>query len=132
MGNSCFNPEFSVIFCTTILVFVTGALAVPCKTSNGYICVFPFIYQGKTYNKCTFEQLLPEGEGYQQPWCAYVTNANNSVMEKWDYCKEHCSLTTIPWWIVYLAIVIFFSVALVALLADHPEYITGFRKMLRC
>ncbi|XP_078374929.1 epididymal sperm-binding protein 1-like [Oculina patagonica] len=52
-------------------------------------CVFPFNYDGKTYNKCTYAD-----SGNNYPWCAY-----DRVYSwlRWDYCecsaqeKRYCS-----------------------------------------
>ena len=51
------------------------------STKGGYQCVFPFIYDGKEYTKCTTE-------GNYDPWCGYSVNAQKEMYSGyWDYCK---------------------------------------------
>merc|ERR1712179_176749 len=65
-----------------------------CKT-NGYDerdeeakpCVFPFRYQGKTYNECTTDHSVNE-----EPWCATEINPRTSevIRGKWGDCSRGC------------------------------------------
>ena len=49
------------------------------KTTNGECCVFPFIYEGKTYSACT-------KVGYSSHWCS--TTGNLDLEEnKWGRCQ---------------------------------------------
>ncbi|XP_029452555.1 cation-independent mannose-6-phosphate receptor isoform X2 [Rhinatrema bivittatum] len=53
----------------------------PCPpvTENGQLCVFPFQYNGKTYNECT-------NDGRNQPWCA--TTGNYTGDRNWGVCGK--------------------------------------------
>ena len=89
------------------------------------------------YTKCTFDKLDDEATalrtegGKPQAWCAYnVTQSPNNVMKKWDFCEKHCSLKTIPWWIVVLAIAVLVLFALVSCLADYGGYMNSCRKLI--
>ena len=47
-------------------------------------CVFPFIYGGKSYDKCTTE-------GHDQPWCSTKVDAGgNYVGGNWGNCNSNC------------------------------------------
>ena len=49
-------------------------------------CVFPFTYEGKTYNKCT-----KDNSENGKSWCAYKVNrAGVAVDGKWADCDEGC------------------------------------------
>ena len=50
------------------------------NTKNGACCVFPFMYIGKTYNKCT-----SDGIAADKTWCATKVNEAGSSTE-WSYC----------------------------------------------
>ena len=51
--------------------------------------MFPFIYQGVRYEKCTFASS-------ERPWCATEVNRDNVVItNKWDDCNLH-SETSCP------------------------------------
>ena len=47
---------------------------VGCQTEDGETCVFPFIYRGEVYSKCT-------SVNADKPWCFTGTSTRN-----WDYC----------------------------------------------
>ena len=49
-------------------------------TENGYCCVFPFKYKGKTYDSCTFV----DGS---KPWCALTSDYDTDG--KYGYCAKH-------------------------------------------
>ncbi|XP_040580268.1 uncharacterized protein [Lepeophtheirus salmonis] len=54
-----------------------------CPTTNGQQCRFPFVYRGKTYNKCT-------NVDYQGVyWCATSLQANNE-MGNYGICNGSC------------------------------------------
>lgn len=46
-------------------------------TEKGELCVFPFKYKGKSYEKCIMEEK-------KRPWCA--TTADYQGDGKWGYC----------------------------------------------
>ena len=49
-------------------------------------CVFPFKYEGKTYNKCT-----KDNSENGKSWCAFKVNrAGVAVNGKWADCDEGC------------------------------------------
>ena len=49
-------------------------------------CVFPFIYNGKTYEKCTID----DSEN-SKPWCSYeVDDQGAAVPGKWADCNPGC------------------------------------------
>ena len=49
-------------------------------------CIFPFKYEGKTYNKCT-----KDNSENGKSWCAFKVNrAGVAVNGKWADCNEGC------------------------------------------
>uniref|UniRef100_M9T5P6 ESP-Cyl-1 n=1 Tax=Cylindrophis ruffus TaxID=186578 RepID=M9T5P6_CYLRU len=50
-------------------------------SSKGQVCVFPFIYNGRTFNSCT-----SENEAHGRFWCA--TTRNYDKDKKWSYCAD--------------------------------------------
>ena len=49
-------------------------------------CVFPFKYEGKTYNKCT-----RDNSENRKSWCAFKVNrAGVAVNGKWADCDKGC------------------------------------------
>jgi len=49
-------------------------------------CVFPFKFNGKTYNKCTTDE---SKDG--QPWCAFRVDKNGEAIKgKWANCDPGC------------------------------------------
>ena len=51
------------------------------KTKSGKCCVFPFVYEGKSYSKCT---TVNNGN---EMWCA--TTSNYDKDKKWGTCAVH-------------------------------------------
>ena len=52
--------------------------------NKGLSCIFPFVIEGKTYNKCTTD-LDPEGK----LWCATETDGSGKIVtNKWGYCSD--------------------------------------------
>jgi hypothetical protein len=65
----------------------------PCNTVGdaGLPCIFPFIYQNQTYNKCT-----PRDSDTRQPWCATAVDSDNVVIDyAWGDCAEGCPGTRV-------------------------------------
>merc|ERR1719410_220183 len=59
-------------------------------TLSGQLCVFPFTYQGVTYDKCTL------AGGSERPWCATeVSREGEVITNRWDDCNLH-SETSCP------------------------------------
>merc|ERR1712158_244392 len=57
-----------------------------CKTNTKKNCVFPFSYEGVTYNKCT-----NAGSENGAAWCATEVDANGEVVRNtWEDCEEGC------------------------------------------
>ena len=62
----------------------TSQVTTPCATftkggnANNAMCVFPFIYKGTTYYKCT---TINNGD---TPWCA--TTSSYDADEQWGNC----------------------------------------------
>ena len=60
------------------------------KYHKGGNCVFPFIYHGKSYYKCTVD-----GASDCDRWCAIMVNENNVYITGstlWAYCENKCSV----------------------------------------
>ena len=57
-----------------------------CQTEEGKKCVFPFVYNGHTYNSCTCDD---SDSGLA--WCATAVNRNRNVQHgSWGDCKPGC------------------------------------------
>jgi len=58
-----------------------------CETRSGKACIFPFIYKGVTYTKCTSKEL-------NIAWCATKLNANGATLRAIgadaDFCMDSC------------------------------------------
>nr|XP_027309114.2 LOW QUALITY PROTEIN: cation-independent mannose-6-phosphate receptor [Anas platyrhynchos] len=61
----------------TVILQYTGGDRCPPVTEKGELCVFPFKYKGKSYEKCIMEEK-------KRPWCA--TTADYQGDGKWGYC----------------------------------------------
>ena len=56
-----------------------------CRTElSGWMCKFPFIYQGQTYSSCT-----KDDHHEDRFWCS-ISNFPNGTMKAWDHCVEDC------------------------------------------
>jgi len=50
------------------------------------VCQFPFIFEGRTYSKCT----TVKSEN-NKPWCATQVDSDGQVVRgKWEDCEENC------------------------------------------
>ena len=59
-----------------------------CQTVEGKNCVFPFVYNGNTYNGCTIDESF---NGLA--WCATSVDRNRKIYhayEAWGDCKPGC------------------------------------------
>ena len=110
------------------IINVTSAL--PCRTSSGHVCIFPFVYQGRLHTKCTFDKLNEQSLEKQRAWCAYNVSVGSNIMQQWDFCEQHCSLKPIRWWIILLAIGVLIGMALISFLADFGGYLNACRKLV--
>jgi len=67
-------------------IYIVGS---PCLANQGskivnQPCIFPFTYQGLTYNDCTTD-------GDKIPWCATATDKNGHlILDQWGYCSNEC------------------------------------------
>merc|ERR1712038_2117912 len=60
-----------------------------CKTNDGDLCQFPFVYDGKKYDYCTKADS-------SRLWCSTRTdNANKHQTGNWGYCTNSCSIVKI-------------------------------------
>ena len=80
----CLHPAFH-IFLEIVPTVITPVEI--CYTKDEYgPCVFPFTYEGKSYEKCT-EECTFNCEG--NPWCAYEVDASGVMTSgKWWYCED--------------------------------------------
>ena len=62
-------------------------------------CIFPFMYKGVTYDKCTRAKANSNMTGWdirgklgwvQWAWCATIVNNTNQEMKKWHHCGPKC------------------------------------------
>ncbi|CAB4054633.1 unnamed protein product [Lepeophtheirus salmonis] len=85
--QACGGPNDSSGKCSTDLACLKTCTS--CKTIgfDSKFCVFPFIYEGETFNKCTSKDA---NEG--SVWCgATSVNETGHVIEgQWGDCKEGC------------------------------------------
>lgn len=82
-----------LLFCILAVGIFRPSSAQRCETIGGNDpfcpCVFPFTYDGETYQSCT-----KDGDG-QHPWCSTQVDGNgNHVTGKWGYCGQNCPLDT--------------------------------------
>merc|ERR1719516_890200 len=79
-GQSC-RPNSEAITVTTTLP--SNQQSSGCLTTSGEPCVFPFNFQGVSYNGCTTN-------GGSQPWCSTNTDALGSHMYGyWGNCDTN-------------------------------------------
>jgi hypothetical protein len=49
-----------------------------CYTTEGERCMFPFVFKGQRYTKCTYTKS-------PTPWCATMVDENdNAITNRWD------------------------------------------------
>ena len=60
-----------------------------CTTNSGENCVFPFTYDGITYDKCIEDCEENDDEG----WCATEVDSNG-IAKVWDRCRHNCYLSS--------------------------------------
>jgi len=66
--------------------FVEKAKSSECLTSLGSKCIFPFEYEGQTYNQCT-----TQGSENAQAWCATKVDSSGVVVRNsWEDCHHSC------------------------------------------
>ena len=75
-----------------ILFFRCIFLIAACRTTelSRDDCKFPFVYNNKTYNSCSYETISNETDPYPY-WCATKINDKTREMEKWGNCDIHCT-----------------------------------------
>ena len=52
---------------------------------NGKDCIFPFIYKGEQYDRCTTI------DAPMTPWCSTENDENNNYIGYYGDCAEQCS-----------------------------------------
>ena len=66
-----------------------------CATIDGLACIFPFQYNGTSYNNCikkndddevTYDE---DDEEVDEPWCPYDVTDNGEA-GNWNYCNSNC------------------------------------------
>lgn len=80
------SSQFSLIVLTVGLAAARGCFTT--DRSPNVPCVFPFIYQGKTYDECTRDS-DPEGKR----WCATKVDDDGLYIEnsgQYGYCSQQC------------------------------------------
>lgn len=61
----------------------TPSPAYVCTTAAAEKCVFPFVFEGKTYNMCTKQH-----DASRAAWCSTKTNSmSEHVQGNWGYCR---------------------------------------------
>lgn len=60
-----------------------------CTTDTGKDCMFPFNYDGATYDKCIEDCEEDDGDG----WCPTELDSNGNAKE-WDRCRHNCYLSS--------------------------------------
>ncbi|XP_030641080.1 matrix metalloproteinase-9 [Chanos chanos] len=73
--TASFDEDKKFGFCPSELLFTYGG------NSNGRACVFPFVFDGETYNSCTTEG---RNDGYR--WCA--TTSNFDTDKEYGFCPS--------------------------------------------
>merc|ERR1711963_293246 len=81
---------------TTASVNTQSSLKSGCSTvsgpSVGKQCVFPFKFQGVTYNGCA--EWIYGGEHHGSTWCSTKVDANGEHLDgvsEWGICPDSCS-----------------------------------------
>ncbi|KAI5090811.1 cation-independent mannose-6-phosphate receptor precursor [Silurus meridionalis] len=64
-----------------VIMHYGGGDPCPSVTTNGSVCVFPFIFLHKSYSECT-----EEGRTDGRKWCS--TTANYDIDRQWGFCSS--------------------------------------------
>ena len=88
------NPVFAFLHILITLVYITKNKVklwkisfeniVDCKTTDGALCVFPYIYKNVKYTACS----TIENNGTH--WCSTDVDGNGGYNEKWGNCGPEC------------------------------------------
>jgi len=89
-AENCFkDTEWSVVdgkFWSSDACSVEKKKSVECLTTNEKHCVFPFTYEGQTYNQCT-----SASSDNGAPWCATEVDGDGVVVRNtWEDCQSGC------------------------------------------
>ena len=81
-----FHFQFLNIVCNGGCLTKAATYGAVAHASYG-CCVFPFIYSGVTYNKCSDAS---GALGAYEKWCAFEVSGGVMVTDKWAYCSDYC------------------------------------------
>ena len=76
------NNRFLIIF----LIHLCNTKCKTCEIKAKSPCIFPFIFENKTYNSCT-----KEGSKSDEFWCATYVNDTRHYANLWAKCKDFCA-----------------------------------------
>ena len=77
----------------TGLYRLTNVINDECHSSNGYPCLFPFFYQGKSYNACIILN-------HDQYWCGTSYDSNGEDFY-WGHCNKNCPIAGGYFWLLW-------------------------------
>ena len=77
-----------------IIIFSGTGETQECKTVAGpkinHRCIFPFVFDGKTYKTCVYDML---GPGHLDIWCPTKVDSKGNYIEgqdNWGFCGSAC------------------------------------------
>ena len=61
------------------------------ETTDGVACVFPFLYDGRFFDNCTWTNAYTERSG--KPWCAITKTTDGQYEDsEWGNCADNCQI----------------------------------------
>lgn len=75
------------------------SLKIDCRTVEKWeVCVFPFKFEGKTYDGCTYH-ISKNGERDPKPWCSTKIDSNGEHVKSsrkggkhFGHCSKNCPM----------------------------------------